>query len=104
MTQFKISGVWKDDNNVITHYSLHTIKEKTITRASKTSKAEAIRLLENKDNSATTWVWNYSASNWADGENVTVVNGPNGKFLRSNPDKKETNNLEHLIDFDWIAP
>ncbi|MCX2764331.1 hypothetical protein [Aquimarina muelleri] len=26
------------------------------------------------------------------------------KYLRSNPDDKRTDNLEHLIDFDWIAP
>tara|TARA_Y100001968_G_C19450328_1_gene768108 strand:- start:6408 stop:6545 length:138 start_codon:yes stop_codon:yes gene_type:complete len=39
---------------------------------------------------------------WKIGEEVKVVNGDSGKYLRSNPDKTETNNLEHLIDYDWL--
>ncbi len=104
MAQFRISGVWKDSNNVITHYAFHTIGETSISRASKTSKLQAIALLETKGNSATTWVWNYSLAKWSIGENVEVINGSNGKYLRSNPDNKITDNLGHLIDFDWIAP
>ncbi|WP_084523661.1 DUF3892 domain-containing protein [Adhaeribacter aquaticus] len=46
----------------------------------------------------------YYHSKWGIGENVEVVNGSNGKYLRSNPDNKITNNLANLIDFDWIAP
>jgi hypothetical protein len=103
MTQFRISGVWKDSNNVITHYAFHTVGETSVSRASKTSKSQAIALLETKGNSATTWVWNYSLAKWSVGENVEVVNGSNGKYLRSNPDNKITDNLGHLIDFDWIA-
>ena len=38
------------------------------------------------------------------GEKVEVVNGSNGKYLRTNPDNTKTDNLAHLIDFDWIAP
>jgi len=104
MTQFRISGVWKDSNNVITHYAFHTVGETSVSRASKTSKSQAISLLETKGNSATTWVWNYSQAKWSVGENVEVVNGSNSKYLRSNPDNKITDNLGHLIDFDWIAP
>ena len=48
--------------------------------------------------------WNYSIANWKIGEKVEVVNGSNGKYLRTNPDNKVTDNLQHLIDFDWIAP
>jgi len=104
MAQFKISGVWKDPNNVITHYAFHTVGENSTTRAVKTSKAQAIVLLDTKGNYAITWVWNYSLARFNDGENVEVVNGANGKYLRSNPDNKVTDNLGHLIDFDWIAP
>ena len=102
MAKFKISGVWKDSNNVITHYAFHTVNVNGITRATKKTKAQAIALLETYGNSAITWNWNYKTCFWSDGENVEVVNGENGKYLRSNRDNKLTNNLEHLIDYDWI--
>ncbi|CAA9200694.1 DUF3892 domain-containing protein [Flavobacterium collinsii] len=104
MAKYKISGIWKDANNVITDYAFHTEGETTISRAIKKSKAQAIALLEINGNSAVTWLWDYSNAKWKVGETVQVVNGSNGKYLRSNPDNKLTDNLEHLIDFDWIAP
>ncbi|MGO4773512.1 DUF3892 domain-containing protein [Flavobacterium sp. W22_SRS_FK3] len=104
MAKYKISGIWKDANNVITDYAFHTEGETTISRAIKKSKAQAIALLEIYGNSAVTWLWDYSNAKWKVGETVQVVNGSNGKYLRSNPDNKLTDNLEHLIDFDWIAP
>lgn len=104
MTTFRITGVWKDTNNVITHYAFHTEIGSGTSKATKTSKAKVIELLETKGNSATTWVWSYAKATWLVGENVIVVGGANGKYLRSNPDNKLTDNLGHLIDFDWIAP
>ncbi|PBQ34579.1 hypothetical protein CNR22_23300 [Sphingobacteriaceae bacterium] len=104
MAEYRISGVWKDSNNVITHYAFHTVSENSISRASKKTRADAITLLETKGNSATTWLWNYTQAGWNIGETVEVVSGKNGKYLRSNPDKTLTDNLAHLIDFDWIAP
>ena len=102
MAKFKISGVRKDSNNVITHYAFHTKIDNGYTRAIKKSKTQAISILETNGNSAITWNWNYKTCFWSDGENVEVVNGENGKYLRSNRDNKLTNNLEHLIDYDWI--
>ena len=104
MATFMISGVWKDSKNVITHYAFHTVSEGSTSRASKKSKADAITLLETYGNTAKTWVWNYTRANWDVGEDVKVVNANNGKYLRSDPDNKLTDNLGHLIDFDWIAP
>jgi Protein of unknown function (DUF3892) len=105
MALFRISGVWKDSNNVITHYAFHTVTAETsATRASKKSKAEAIALLEIKGNSATTWIWNYDRAAWLIGEPVQIINGSYGKYLRSNPDNKLSDNLGHLINFDWITP
>jgi len=103
MAIYRISGVWKDSNGVITHYAFHTVKESSISTASKKTKEEAIRLLESFGNSATTWIWNYNTSRWKIGEDVAVVNSSNGKYLRSDPDRTETNNLDHLIDFDWVT-
>jgi hypothetical protein len=102
MGQFRISGIWKDSNNVITHYAFHTVGESSTSRAIKKTKSEAISILETNNNTATTWIWNYSQCSWNVGEKVLVVNGANGKYLRSNPDNRLTDNLGHLIDFDWI--
>ncbi len=99
MAEYKISGIWKDDDGVITHYAIHSGPTK---RGIKTTKSDAIKLLETTGNTAITWLWNYKTANWAEGENIHVVHSLNGKYLRSNPDNKLTDNLSHLIDFDWL--
>jgi len=100
MAKYKISGIWKDKDGVITHYAFHTVTEKGFTRATKKSKAEAVKLLNESSNEAVTWIWNYLTAFWKDGEKVTVVDG---SYLRSNPDNKLTDNLAHLIDYDWLS-
>jgi len=102
MTKYRISGVWKNSDNVITHYAIHKIGETSTSRGVKTTKAEAIRLLETTGNSATTWLWNYKSSGWSIGEVVEVVNGNSGKYLRTIPNETSRDNLAHLIDYDWL--
>src|SRR5580700_3439304 len=104
MADYRISGVWKDANDVITHYAFHTVGQSSVSRAHKISKAQAITLVETVGNTAVTWLWNYLNCHWKIGETVQVVNAHNGKFLRSNPDNTTTDNLGHLIDFDWLSP
>lgn len=104
MAKYRISGVWKNANDVITHYAVHTVNESGTSRARKVSKTDAVALLEKNGNTATTWIWNYLRSGWKIGETVEVVNGRNGKYLRSIHDNTVRDNLDHLIDFDWIAP
>src|SRR5680860_126024 len=101
MAKYRISGVWKDDKNVITHYAFHEVKDKGTSRAIKKSKDQAIAILNSSANSTFTWMWNYKKPGWNIGEEVTVVNGAEGRYLRSNPDDELTDNLAHLIDFDW---
>jgi Protein of unknown function (DUF3892) len=104
MANYKISGVWKNADNVITHYAFHTVLSPTsVSRATKKSKAQAIELLEIQGNSAVTWLWNYKTSNWENGAAVEVVNSINGKYLRTNHDNKVVDNLAHLINYDWIS-
>lgn len=43
MTTFRISGVWKNDQGTITDYAVHSADDQ---RAQKTTKADAIILLE----------------------------------------------------------
>lgn len=103
MATYRISGVWKDSDGVITHYAFHTVTTDGVTRASKKSKAQAISLLDIIGNNATTWMWDYSTMRWKIGETVAVVGNGNSRYLRSNADNKLTDNLAHLINFDWIA-
>lgn len=53
MAKYRISGVWKNSNNIIAHYAFHTITEAGVTRALKKSKDEVVRLLEITGSSAT---------------------------------------------------
>ena len=99
MASFKISGVWKDSSGNITHYAFHTQTEGAITRATKTSKTEAVRLLSISGNQAMTYIWNYNRPGWADGAKVEVVDG---RFLRSYHDNKVSDNLAHLIDANYF--
>ncbi len=103
MADYKISGVWRDEKGVITHYAMHKVTKDGIERAVKTSKATAIRLLDGTGKTAETWLWNYKIAMWVNGEVVSVVSGITGKYLRSNKDDKLTDNLSHLINYDWIA-
>ena len=100
--EYIITGVWKNSNNVITHYAFHRVDGNRISRAIKTSKVAAIELLEAKDVSATTWVWSYQEAKWRKGEAVEVVRGSHGNYLRTDSDEEKTDNLGHLIAFDWI--
>ena len=102
MSTYRISGVWKNEAGAITHYAMHLVSEKTVSRAMKKTKAEAIQIVESYGNVTTTWIWNYNYAQWAIGESVYVVNGQYGKYIRSNPDNTLTDNLGHLIDYDWI--
>lgn len=99
MTTFRISGVWKNDKGTITDYAVHSADNQ---RAVKTTKAKAITLLEEKGNNATTLLWNYTRSSWEVGEKVSVSSRNGEKYLRTNPDDTERDNLGHLIDYDWV--
>jgi hypothetical protein len=103
MAEYRISGVWMDaTTDEITHYAVHEVLSKTILRAEKKSKAEVIALLEIKDNSALTWIWDYNKATWAYGEAVEVAGGLlTRKYLRCNKNK-ETDNLAHLVNLTWI--
>ena len=81
MADYRISGVWKDANNVITHYAFHTVGQNSVSRSHKISKAQAITLVETAGNTVVTWIWNYLNCQWKIGETVQVVNGHYGKFL-----------------------
>lgn len=106
MAQYTISGVWKDDYGTITHYAIHEANfEKQLVQspAKKYSKAAAIKLLENSQNSARTMLWNYSAESWKLGVSVNVVGTGASKYLRTTQDKTVRDNLAHLIDYSFAT-
>lgn len=105
MAKYAISGVWKNSNDTITHYAIHPLndEENTIELAQKISKPDAIRLLENSQNSAITIMWNYGTEKWTRGSVVEVVGNTPNKYLRSRHDGTERNNLAHLIDYGMVA-
>lgn len=106
--EYRISGIWTDQNGVITHYAFHTRKKKesgsgyTIGKAVKKTKSEAIVIVENKNNSVKTYMWNYTERKWNGGEDVYVANEGDLKFLKTKPDSSVRDNLLHLIDYSYI--
>lgn len=102
MGEYRISGIWKNSDGVITHYAMHVKSSDGYTRASKTTKPEAIKIVENNNNNVSTWLWNYKLVSWQIGEKVIVSTRNDQKYLRTEPDDSVRDNLQHLIDFDWI--
>ena len=106
MADFRISGIWKNAQGVITHYAVHTRTVNPaggylISNAEKMSKADAVALLQKPVNSAKTYLWNYARAQWIAGEDIHVVNG-NPPFLRTNHDGTQRDNLLHLIDYGYV--
>ena len=104
MKEYAITGIWKDGNDVITHYVIHQLdlKEGIIKRAERFSKNQALILVGNPNNDVYTAQWDYLNRSWTVSEPVYIVRDKDGNFLRSNPDNKLTNNLEHLIEFSLL--
>ncbi len=102
MANYRISGVWKE-NNVITYYAFHEVSSdgKSLSYAKRISKIEAVELVENIFNNVYTLIWDYDNSIWTDGSKVHVV-GAVHKFLRSNHDFSQVDNLDHLIDYSYV--
>lgn len=105
MANYAISGVWKDNNNVITHYAFHNFDDNgsTIGLATKRTKAEAIRLLDISGNSSITILWNYTNPGWKRGSIITVVGTALNRYLRTNHDDTTRDNLGHLIDYGLVT-
>ncbi|WP_312508959.1 DUF3892 domain-containing protein [Chryseobacterium culicis] len=106
MADYRITGIWKDSDGVITHYAMHLREKKvgeenfTLYEAEKVAKDEAVKLLLN-GNTAKTYMWNYKTCRFDAGADVQVIEG-SPLFLRSDPDGTEKDNLSHLINYGYI--
>jgi len=106
MAHYAISGIWKNGSGTITDYAIHIAdrKENTVnTPAKKYSKAEAVQLLENSQNSAETILWNYTSKSWQWGTDVNVIGTGENKYLRTTQDGTVRDNLDHLINYSFVT-
>ena len=106
MAEYRISGIWKNADGVITHYAVHLSTRNqsggfTINHAVKMTKAQTVNLLLQPTNTAKTFLWNYGRAQWFVGEDIHIVNG-NPQFLRTNHDGILRDNLLHLIDYGFV--
>lgn len=99
MANYKISGVWTDIQNNITHYAFHEVNSGIISKAAKKSKADAISIVSNIHNHVVTWIWDYKNYGWKDGAKVEVVAN---SYLRSYHDGILVDNLRHLINYNQV--
>lgn len=104
MKEYRISGFWRNEGGEITHYALHTVFNKAASLPMKKSKAEIIALIQAKVNVVKTRIWDYKKANWMVGQEVQIVDGAEGIYLRSNPDYALSNNLKHLINYSGLTP
>lgn len=107
MPIFRISGIWTNNQGIITHYAVHKRRKKddgtfVLMKAEKMDKKATIALLNTPGNSATTYMWNYKNAKWDIGEHIHIVHD-NLPYLRTDPDSTRTDNLLHLIDYSWVA-
>ncbi|AWH84107.1 hypothetical protein HYN59_02825 [Flavobacterium album] len=100
MAEYRISGVWKPGNE-ITHYAVHEGTLNTLKRSTRMSKADTIQLVRNSGNSVKTILWDYTNAKWKLGQKVHATTGING-YLHTDPNSTVTDNLQHLIDYDWL--
>lgn len=107
MAEYRISGIWMDENDVITHYAVHTAtynkknNNYRIGKAEKMTKNDAVDLLLDFNNYAKTYLWNYSKTRWESGADVHVIEGE-PLYLRTVPDSTERDNLLHLINYGFV--
>lgn len=104
MADYAISGVWKL-NGTITHYAVHTVNKtaNTFNNATKYTKADAVRLLDNNLNSARTLIWNYTNEYWDWGADIQVVGSGSDRYLRTRQDGTVRDNLSNLINYGWVT-
>jgi hypothetical protein len=101
MADYRISGVWKDNNGVITHYALHKPSTTGYYRAEKKTKSQVLSILDT-GNTVKTWVWNYASSSWKDGQTVHPVGTGSNRYLRTDRDNTQRDNLDNLINAAWF--
>jgi len=93
MTDYFITGVWKDKNGNITDVYLHKNGENGFEKGIKTPENSVILLIK-QGKSIKTLIWNYPT--WKQKAEIIVVQD----YLRTKPNGTEKDNLDNLIDMN----
>lgn len=102
MADYRISGVWKNESGVITHYAVHAPSDNnTFYRAQKMTKDQVLALFDT-NNTAKTWIWNYTSGSWNIGQTIHVVGTRPNRYLRTDSDNTQRDNLDNLINAAWF--
>lgn len=103
MADYRISGIWKDDNGVITHYAVHFPSNNGFYKAEKKTKDQVLAIFD-AGHTAKTWIWNYTSGSWNIGQTVHVVGTRPNRYLRTDRDNTLKDNLDNLINAAWFIP
>jgi hypothetical protein len=103
---YAISGVWFRENRKgsehISHVMLHELTSTGLARGTKVTKDYAVGLLHNK--TIKTIKWNYRDGTWVWGATVSTEQRNGITYLRTIPDGDVTNNLDNLINMQYLIP
>ncbi len=100
---YHVSGVWKDDRDVITHLNVHpvNIHENTFGTGAIRTVREAIRMLDQNDR-ISTMVWDYQRATWTVGAAVQVVGSGEHRYLRTVAGNGLSDNLDNLVNLSNV--
>lgn len=101
MADYRISGVWKDGNGLITHYAIHAPVANLFGQAEKKTKNQVLSIFD-AGNTAKTWIWNYTSESWDVGQTVNVIIIGPYRYLRTDKDNIKRDNLNNLINVAWF--
>ena len=93
MTDYFITGVWKDKNGNITDVILHENGKDGFKKGIKKSERFVIQLI-NQGKSIKTLIWEYPS--WMEKAEIIVVED----YLRTKPNSSQKDNLDNLINMN----
>ncbi len=93
MTDYFITGVWKEKNGNITDVILHENGKDGFEKGIKKSEKFVIQLIK-QGNSVKTLIWDYP--DWREKAEIIVVQD----YLRTKPNGSQKDNLDNLIDMN----
>lgn len=95
MSQYFISGVWKNKQGDITHVLLHAFNNNVLAKGKRFMEKDVITLIKS-GHEVTTIKWNYTVGTWMPGEKVVVVKLLH-EFLQTVPDSTIQDKLDNMI-------
>ena len=102
MANYFISGVWKNNQNDITHIYIHDdLPNNVFGFGRKITVTQGINLLNN-GNTLQMLDWNYTTATWQAKDFVTVVNAAN-PYLRSHKNNVINDNLDNALNYQAIV-